>query len=64
MGRSLCLYERKDDHDIDEHPEIEGREGRMRLGAGQKIACCVIGLAKGETGQLPHHDPLGGKNVI
>lgn len=62
MGRALVLYERKDDHDITEHPQIEGREGRMRMGAGERIACCVIGLAKGETGNPPKHDPLGGKS--
>lgn len=49
IGRSMVLYERADDHDLTEHPEIQGREGRYRKGMGARIACCVIGLAKGET---------------
>ena len=48
LGRSLVLYEREDDHDQTEHPATYEREGRYREGEGKRIACCVIGLAKGE----------------
>ena len=48
VGRSLVLYEREDDFDQTEHPETHDREGRFREGKGQRIACCVVGLAKGE----------------
>jgi len=49
IGRSLVLYEREDDFDQTEHPETHDREGRFREGKGQRIACCVVGLAKGEV---------------
>jgi len=52
IGRSLVLYEREDDHDQTEHPATHEREGRYREGEGKRIACCVIGLAKGEK-ELP-----------
>ena len=48
IGRAMAVYERGDDHDMTEHPGIEGREERVRKGMGEPIACCVIGLAKGE----------------
>lgn len=57
IGRSIVLYERQDDQHIVEHVEVEGREGRMKKGAGQRIACCIIGLAKGEPSKkaAPEH---------
>ena len=47
IGRSMVVYEREDDFDRTEHPPIPGREARYREGQGERIACCVIGLAKG-----------------
>jgi len=44
----MVLYEREDDHDQVEHPATTKKELRVREGMGQRIACCVIGLAKGE----------------
>ena len=49
MGRAMVLYEREDDHDQVEHPATETKDLRVREGMGKRIACCVIGLAKGET---------------
>ena len=54
IGRSMVLYEREDDHDQTEHPMTKDREGRFREGEGARIACCVIGLAKGEKPAQPH----------
>jgi Cu-Zn family superoxide dismutase len=48
IGRSMVIYEREDDHDQTEHPGTKTREARYREGEGARIACCVIGLAKGE----------------
>lgn len=48
IGRSMVIYERKDDHDMTEHPATYERDARIRKGMGERVACCVIGLAKGE----------------
>lgn len=48
IGRSMVIYEREDDFDQTEHEPTYDREARYREGEGQRIACCVIGLAKGE----------------
>ncbi len=48
IGRSMVIYERKDDHDMTEHPATYERDARIRQGMGERVACCVIGLAKGE----------------
>ena len=48
IGRAMVIYEDEDDHDQTEHPPTHDREGRFREGMGQRIGCCVIGLAKGE----------------
>ena len=48
VGRSIAIYEREDDHDETEHAPRVDREGRKREGEGNVIACCVVGLAKGE----------------
>ena len=47
----MVLYERQDDHDEFEHPELIDHEGKTRdaqviEGVGYPIACCVIGLTK------------------
>ena len=48
LGRSMAIYEREDDHDETEHAPRVDREGRKREGKGSVIACCVVGLVKGE----------------
>ncbi len=48
IGRSMVIYERMDDHHITERPATYERELRVRKGMGERVACCVIGLAKGE----------------
>jgi len=48
LGRSMVLYERKDDFFMNENPPTFEKEERKREGQGPPIACCVIGLAKGE----------------
>ena len=48
IGRSMVVYQNGDDVGMTEHPGIPGREERKRKGLGEPIACCVIGLAKGE----------------
>lgn len=45
IGRSMAIYERADDHNMTEHPGVEGREARIRYGSGARIGCCVIGYA-------------------
>ena len=51
LGRALVLYEAEDDH------EIEGQESQTSLYAGNRIACCVIGLAKGVVSGRIQPDP-------
>ena len=48
LGRAMVLYEREDDHDQVEHPATTKKDLRVREGMGERIACCVIGLAKGD----------------
>ena len=48
LGRSMVLYEREDDFDQTPHPPGVDREERLVELMGRPIACCVIGLAKGE----------------
>lgn len=48
IGRSMALYERADDHGMTEHAGSQDREERVAKTAGRRIACCVIGLTKGE----------------
>lgn len=48
LGRSMVLYEREDDFDQTPHPPAVDREERLVELMGRPIACCVIGLAKGE----------------
>ena len=48
LGRAMVLYEREDDHDQVEHPATTKKDLRAREGMGERIACCVIGLAKGD----------------
>ena len=49
IGRSMVLYEREDDFDKTEFPATESRPAIVREGKGRRVACCVIGLAKGES---------------
>jgi len=58
MGRSMVLYEREDDNDQTEHPPAENREARFKEGMGRRIACCVIGLVKGETPEPKYVAPV------
>ena len=53
LGRAMVLYEREDDHDQVEHPATTKKDVRLREGMGERIACCVIGLAKGEGKDKP-----------
>lgn len=53
LGRSMVLYERKDDFFMNENPPTFEKEERKREGQGPPIACCVIGLAQGEGKKEP-----------
>ena len=53
IGRSMVLYEREDDFDKTEFPATESRPAIVREGKGRRVACCVIGLAKGESKPTP-----------
>ncbi len=53
VGRSIVLYERKDDHDVIERPATQYRDAIVRKGMGRKIACCVVGLAEGDKKPEP-----------
>ena len=57
LGRAMVLYEREDDHDQVEHPATTKKDLRVREGMGERIACCVIGLAKGEGKDKPKPKP-------
>lgn len=49
IGRSMVIYEGRDDFDINENDGSEGREKRERKGPGKRIACCVIALDEGDA---------------
>ena len=53
VGRAIVLYEREDDHDKIERPATKHREAIVKKGMGRRIACCVVGLAKGEDKPKP-----------
>mmetsp|Transcript_26071 Transcript_26071/g.32569 ORF Transcript_26071/g.32569 Transcript_26071/m.32569 type:complete len:116 (-) Transcript_26071:368-715(-) len=48
----MVIYEREDDHDKVEHAPTKTKDARYRQGMGERIACCVIGLAKGEKKEI------------
>jgi len=57
VGRSLVIYERKDDWDVVERRATPYRDAIRRKGMGNRIGCCVVALVEDQPKSVPAPEP-------